>query len=151
MNQSVRSLMLTLSCLAVEPACMTGPSSDDDIKATSCGASEGNVGTINPFPAVDPNERRITGTGGGVTLSVGQTVQLGTCFFRDLKRPEERAAIAWSLADPGIANVSPSTGPTTTVTGLAYGKTKVRALITGVTVQVFAVVCDSTGCPPPPY
>jgi Flp pilus assembly secretin CpaC len=77
---------------------------------------------------------------------------LSVCFYRDLERPAERAAISWSVADPSVARVTPMTGPRVTVTGLAFGKTKVRALVTGVTVEVPAIVCDASGaCPPPPY
>jgi hypothetical protein len=149
MNLPLLALLVAVAGSA-GTACLTSPSKKSDGELTSCGGS-GVVGQGGSSGGVAPDFRSITGVGGGVTLSVGRTAQLTTCFYRDLDRPQERAAIVWSVSDPTLASVSPSTGPSTTVTGLAYGKTRIRALITGVTVENFVVICDATGCPPPPY
>lgn len=126
-----------------QAACPTTPSIPDN-KATSCGSANLAGGV-----AVDPRLAVINE--GGVTLSVGRSEKRAACFYRDLQHPSERQAITWSSLDPSIASVSPSMGPETTVTGVSFGKTKIRALITGVPVEVFAVVCEDGRCPPLPY
>jgi len=83
-----------------------------------------------------------------VALSPGRTAMITACFYRDLERPNERAAVSWSVSEPGVVSLSPVTGSSTTVTALAVGQTRIRALITGVTVEISAVVCPSGGCPP---
>jgi len=97
---------------------------------------------------VNPEFRAIIGAGGGVALSPGRTAMITACFYRDLERPNERAAVSWSVSEPGVVSLSPVTGSSTTVTALAVGQTRIRALITGVTVEISAVVCPSGGCPP---
>lgn len=120
----------------------TGPSLSD-AKATSCG-STGIVGQVGR------DVRHISPP--VATISVGRTTTFSACFYRDLDRPTDRAAISWSIVDPSVAGVAPATGPSVTVTGLAFGETKLRALITGVSLDVPVIVCDARGtCPPSQY
>jgi Bacterial Ig-like domain (group 2) len=135
--------LCALVACAHAATCATNPSVPDN-KATSCGSANLAGGV-----AVDPRLAVINE--GGVTVSVGRSEKRTACFYRDLERPADRRAITWSSLDPSIASVSPSSGPETTVTGVAFGKTKIRALITGVPVETFAVVCEAGQCPPPPY
>jgi Big-like domain-containing protein len=141
-----RPLVLLLSVFiacAHAGSCGTSPSVPDH-EATSCGSANLAGGL-----QVDPRLAVINE--GGVTVSVGGSEKRSACFYRDLRRPSDRQAITWSSLDPSVASVSPSTGPETTVAGVSFGKTKIRALITGMSVEVFAVVCEAGRCPPPPY
>ncbi len=119
--------------------CLATPSRTDG-QVTSCG-STGIVGQVNP------QLRSIGGVAGGVALSPGRTATITACFYRDLERANERAAVSWSVSEPGVVGLSPTTGPSTNVTALAVGQTSIRALITGVTVEISAVVCPTGGCP----
>jgi len=87
-----------------------------------------------------------------VTVQVGSiSKELAACFYGDEARHEERAAIRWTIDDPAIASLSPTGGPRTEVTGLRFGSTTARALITGVSVPADIVVCElERGCPPVP-
>jgi hypothetical protein len=137
-----RAAACLLLAAARAGSCAAKPSVSDS-KATSCGSS--NLAGVG----VDPRLAVINE--GGVTISVGRSEKLSACFYRDLERPAERQAITWSSLDASIASVAPSTGPETTVTGLRFGKTRIRALITGVQAEAFAVVCEAGACPPPPF
>ena len=88
----------------------------------------------------------------GVTVNAGiGSDELFACFYGDEARHEERAAIRWSVDDPSIASLSPMVGPRTEVTGLRFGRTTARALITGVSVPANIYVCETErGCPPVP-
>ncbi len=88
----------------------------------------------------------------GVTVNAGiGSAELFACFYGDEARHEERAAIRWSVDDPSIATLSPMVGPRTEVTGLRFGRTTARALITGVSVPANIYVCEiERGCPPVP-
>ncbi len=105
---------------------------------TSCGSfwstpPEGQPTVLPPF----------------VTVNAGiGSDELFACFYGDEARHEERAAIRWSVDDPSIASLSPVVGPRTEVTGLRFGRTTARALITGVSVPASIYVCElERGCP----
>ena len=120
--------------------CLTTPSLTDG-QATSCGST-----SIVSY--VNPDFRKIDVAGGLVVLSPGRTQTITACFYRDLERSKERDAITWSVRDSGVVSLSPTTGPSTNVTALAVGETKIRAVITGVVVEISAVVCPTGGCAP---
>ena len=134
------AFLLAAGFVTLETACVTTPSLTDG-QVTSCGSTS-IVGQVNP------EFRAIFGAGGLVVLSPGRTATITACFYRDLERSDERAAVSWSVNDLGIVSLSPATGPSTNVTALAVGQTKIPALITGVIVEISAVVCPSGGCPP---
>ena len=120
--------------------CFATPSFTDG-EVTSCG-STGIVGQVNP------EFRKIDVAGGLVVLSPGRTATIAACFYRDGERSSERAAVSWSVSEPGVVSLSPVTGPSTNVIAVAVGQTRIRAVITGVTVEISAVVCPTGGCPP---
>ena len=135
--------LLDLSLVALigmGTGCLTTPSLADG-QVTSCG-STGITGQVNP------DLRKIDVAGGLVVLSPGRITTITACFYRDLERSNERAAVSWSVSEPGVVSLSPAIGPSTNVTAIAVGQTKIRALITGVTVEISAVVCPTGGCPP---
>lgn len=76
---------------------------------------------------------------------------LQACFYRDLARPADRAAVTWMSLDPSIATVDPARGPTTVVKGHRAGRTVVVAVITGLRREAAVTVCNTVrDCPPPP-
>ena len=106
--------VLAVGLLGPTGGCGTGPSLSE-ADATSC-RTTGILGEGGrDFRDIDPP---------GGTVLVGRTMTLSVCFYRDLERPAERAAISWSVLDPRIARVTPMTGPAVTVTGLAFGRRK---------------------------
>jgi hypothetical protein len=135
----VIALLLPTGCLATAP---TKPfPSDRD--ATSCPGDILNLGSP------DPSIRQIVAY--WVQVQVGKTAMVDACFYRDKVRPEDRAAITWSIGNTDLAILTVSSGPTATVLGKAFGTTTITATITGVPVTEIVRVCESeTRCPPLP-
>ena len=103
-------------------------------------ADAGNA--CSPSPSISPSF-------GAAIYGVGTTYDFVACFAGDSRDPQGVAAIQWSSRDSSIASVSPVTGPRTTVRGVSVGRTLLRALIKGTTVEVPIVVCQSaSSCPP---
>ena len=112
-----------------------------DRDATSCPGDILGIGS----PA--PTQRDIVAW--WVSVDVGKTTTARACFYRDQVRPEDRAAIAWSIRDTDLATLTVSSGPTATIQGRVFGTTTITAMITGVAVTKTLYVCESTGrCPP---
>lgn len=121
--------------------CPTGLS-DDDRESNSC--FDGFLGS-----PPDPRNPYAFPHSVLIFLDVGdRSDTLEACFYRDLARPEERAAVTWLSLDPSIATVEPARGPTTVVTGHRFGRTTVVAVITGIRDEVPVSVCNRLGdCP----
>jgi hypothetical protein len=119
-----------------------GPS--DDHEANSCSDLFG----FYPAPggaSIHPSSALVYLDG------ITQTARLGACFYRDLARPADRAAVTWISLDPSIATVDPARGPTTVVKGHRAGRTVVVAVITGLRREAAVTVCNTVrDCPPPP-
>lgn len=127
--------------LAGVSGCLVGPS--DDHLTNSC--FEPVLGKYpNPDrPYIYPNRALIWLDG------ITQTARLDACFYRDLARPKEQAAVTWMSLDPSIATVEPARGPTTVVKGHRAGRTVVVAVITGIRDEAPVTVCNTLwDCPP---
>lgn len=108
----------------------------EDCAVTSCSACT----PFTPLPIPAPDKPQINEH--AATLAIGGAARLTVCFYRDKERTAEAQAITWTSLDPAIATVSPTTGPTTLVTGVGFGRTAVRAVITGIPVDARITVCQ---------
>ncbi len=131
--------LLSLSVLACTMGCAVTPSDSgaSDRNATSCIVFDALNGQVSP----DPNFRQIVALASTLFVLVGQSTEARACFFRDIVRPAEQAAITWTVADASIATVAPAAGPVVRIFGQRSGRTTLTALITGVPVSVVLFVC----------
>jgi hypothetical protein len=136
------SVLGAVGCLVVLAVFLLGPAScgvtrKEDCEVTSCARCINWAGGALPVPP--PNKPEILPLT-PVTLFVGDSDVLTACFFRDEERPAEAQAITWTSENTAVATVSPATGPRTSVRGVAFGVTRVRAIIAGFPAEATVVV-----------
>lgn len=101
--------------------------------ALACGGDSGSTEVPVPVADVVIAPANIT-VGQGAALTVAATPRVAE------GRPVTGRPITWSSSQPSIATVSPTTGPSTTVTGVSPGITEIRATVEGVVGAATVVV-----------
>lgn len=135
-----RTTLLCTGALVLACSSSPTPPSVSDRDATSCAP---DIFGGSPSPSL----RRIEELA-DVRVLVNASTEVRACFYRDLERPAERGAIAWTTADPLIATAAPLNGPVTRIFGNSFGRTTLTAVITGEPVSVIVRVCrDVFTCP----
>ncbi len=127
--------ILAVSLLG-HPSC--GVTRKEDCEVTSCASCPGYGAWYGALPVPPPDKPKILQD--YTTLFVGDSDELTACFFRDEERPAEAQAITWTSENPAVATVSPTTGPRTFVRGVAFGVTRVRAMVAGFPAEATVVV-----------